>query len=147
MILLVLTLIRCHTVPYSMAAQSLLQSQQLMSATCIYDSLPEPELVLTARRSGYSRWSWPSRTSTCRTASSSKNVSLPPYQFTNLHREKNTQISKVNIDWRIDVPRPEAGLLERPAPSHSLNGGVPAHNRPEKKWQNWMMLPSFLHFD
>ena len=82
MILLVLTLIRCHTVPYSMAAQSLLQSQQLMSATCIYNSRPEPELVLTARRSGYSRWSWPSRTSTCRTASSSMIVSLPPYQFT-----------------------------------------------------------------
>lgn len=55
MILLVLTFIGCHTVPYSMAAQSLLQSQQLMSATCIYNSRPEPELVLTARRSGYSR--------------------------------------------------------------------------------------------
>ena len=102
-----------------------------MSATSIYNSPPEPELVLTARRSGYSRWSWPSRTSTCRTA--------------NLHCEKNTQISRWT-QYEIDVPRPEAGLLERPAPSHSLNGGVPAHNRPEKKRKDWMMLPSFWNW-
>ncbi len=48
MILLVLALVGCHTVPYSMAAQSLLPSQQLMSATCIYNS--PPNLIYSLQR-------------------------------------------------------------------------------------------------